>query len=126
VFSHDLIRSSGYYLAVEDFEEVFWRLSRQLLNMVGAQVSFSQGHEPYVELTETKEGVALTAEVPGVRAQDIRVKARPDHIRLQIVEAGETVYSSIFETRPIDPEAVRISLKNGILEVNAPNRKGLF
>ena len=57
---------------MDEFEDFLWRLSRQLLSMAGPQAA--NAAEPYAELTESDGGVKLTAEMPGVRPGDLRVR----------------------------------------------------
>jgi HSP20 family molecular chaperone IbpA len=109
---------------MDDFEDFLWRLSRQLLNMVGPQAVYRA--EPYVELTESEGGVKLTAETPGVRPEDLRIRVSDDQIRLNILENGYTVYSGVYETGRLKPREADIHYRNGVLEVTVPHRKTFF
>ena len=101
-------------------DEFLWRLSRQLANMMGAQITFSNGLEPYIEFDEGDEGVVLTAEIPGIRPEDIRVRVCPDEIKLDIMQNGVMAYSEVFETDRIKPKEAKIRCRNGVLEVRIP------
>jgi HSP20 family molecular chaperone IbpA len=109
---------------MDEFEDFLWRLSRQLMNMVGPQAAYRA--EPYVELSEGDGGVLLTAETPGVKAGDLRVRVSADRIRLSVVENGFTVYSGVYETGKIKPGEAVIQYRNGVLEVRVPYAKTLF
>jgi len=79
-----------------------------------------------VLVPESGDGVHLTAEVPGVSPQDLRVRVCDDEIRVEVVENGFTVRSSVYETPRIKPGQARMMFRNGVLEVKAPHARALF
>jgi len=109
---------------MDDFEDFLWRLSRQLMNMVDRGQATPQ--QPYFELTNTKEGIKLTAELPGAAPEDVRVSLSKDMVRVTVMGDCGPAYSSVFDRVRIDPKDARISYKNGVLEVFAPKRKAVF
>ncbi|MFH0862841.1 MAG: Hsp20/alpha crystallin family protein [Candidatus Altiarchaeota archaeon] len=105
---------------MDGFDELLWRLSRQLANIMGAQITFSNGLEPYIEFDEGVDGVVLTAEIPGIRPECIRVSVCEDEIKLDIVQNGVMAYSEVFETDLIKAGEARIRCRNDVLEVRVP------
>jgi HSP20 family protein len=108
---------------VDDVDEFIWRLSRHLANLINMQ---GASQEPYVEVVENDDSVLLTAEIPGVRAEDIRVRVHEGAIRLTIRENGFTAYSETFETGRLNPKDASVKCVNGVLEVRVPCKKALF
>ncbi len=94
------------------------------------------GWSPAVDLREDREGYLLTAELPGVRKEDIRIRLegglltlegeRPvdpqtreaDHLR---VERSHGPFARSFHiTAPIDTRRVTARYDRGVLEVSLP------
>jgi HSP20 family molecular chaperone IbpA len=94
--------------------------------MLGAQITYSNGMEPYVEFDETEEGIVLTAEIPGVRPDNVKVRVCDDEVRVEIMENGMVAYSEVFESDRIDPKQAKIQFRNGILVVRAPYMNAVF
>jgi HSP20 family molecular chaperone IbpA len=109
---------------VDDFDDFIWRLGRQLMSMVGAQAAYVD--EPYVEFSESDDGVMLTAETPGVRPEDLRVRVSDNQIRLTVMENGSIAYSGVYKTGKLKPGEAKIQYRNGVLDVKVPRRKTLF
>ena len=108
---------------MDNFEYLLWTLSRQLLNMVGQ----TQGHfEPYIEVADTADGIRVTAELPGIRPQDIRVNVSEDELTLTVLKNGLTAYTETFEADGLDEKSARIGCLNGVLEVQVPYKKAVF
>ena len=81
---------------------------------------------PYVEITQTDDGTSLTCELPQADAQDLLVTADPGRIHVKIVKNGSTTYSQTYETEGIDPDSLRISYVNGVLEIKAARKNVVF
>lgn len=95
--------------------------------------------QPFVDMVETKDEIILTAELPSVRRQDIRISATNDEIEIRIESKGdderctssgyryqtgyENKYSSYKTPDEIQPENISAMYKNGILEVRVPKIK---
>ena len=94
------------------------------MNMVDVQAVSNV--EPYVELAEGGGGVVLTAETPGVKAEDVGVRVSDDRIRLTLKDNGVTVYHRVFRTGRLNTKAANIRYKNGVIEVKVPYRKTIF
>ena len=108
---------------MDDFEDFLWRLSRHLLTAVAQQPNQM---EPYFELSGSDDHMFLTAELPGVRPQDLRVRVCEDEVYVSVVSNGVTVYSGSFSTSRTSPKDARVQFKNGILEVRLPRLKSIF
>jgi len=101
---------------MEDLEYLLWRLSRQLFTMMD-----SQGiQKPFVELSETDEGVHLTAELHAVLPQDLRVRVMESGICLKVHRGGDVVCSEVYETSRINPLGANMKFINGILDMTVP------
>lgn len=92
-------------------------------------------YEPRVDLRETKEGVLLVADLPGVAEQDVDVtvenrvltlKARVSPLPLEGYELVSAEYGTgDFERNftlsdEIDPEQIEASMANGVLTLRLP------
>ncbi len=100
---------------------------------------FSMLKEPYADMIETDKEVIFTAEIPGVKKEDININVTEDRIDVSVdvksekEKKGKKEYS--YETRyqgfnssystpaPINTNSVKASYKNGVLEVRASKIK---
>jgi HSP20 family protein len=92
--------------------------------------------EPFTDIIETDKEVILTAEIPGVRKEDIRINATEDSIEISAETKREEEeekedyyrrersYSSFYRsyTLPskVNPDGAKASCNNGVLEVRLP------
>ena len=109
---------------MDDFEDFLWKLSRQLFQLMAAQQAGPA--EPYAEISEGEDCVRLTAELPGVAAEDLKIQVADDEIRLSVEKNGLPVYSEVFETERMSRGEARIRFKNGVLDIEVPYRKSIF
>lgn len=110
---------------MDDFESFLWRLSKNLFAAAAASQQQSQA-EPYFEVSESDEGVMITAELPLVNPQDLRVNVTEREVTVTVEANGGESFSESFETEGIDPKDARITFKNGILQMRLPYRKSVF
>ena len=95
----------------------------------------STWYTPLVDVIETAEGFIFQADVPGVRAGDVDVsyqegvlsiegKVYPrqpqDHNYLWREYGTGHFYCQFTLDTPIDPDKIRVELKDGVLELHVP------
>ena len=115
-----------------------WDPIRDLLAIQQRLDRFAPGHagwKPPVDVYETAGEYVLTAELPGVARKDIEIRfhdgrlilsgIRPAHDcaceQFHRVERGHGTFTRTFELpAPIDADAIRADLKNGVLTVTCP------
>lgn len=115
-----------------------WDPIRDLLAIQQRLDRFAPGHagwRPPVDVHETAGEFVLTAELPGVARKDIEIHfrdgrltlsgIRPAHVcaceQFHRVERGHGTFTRTFELpAPIDADAIRADLKNGVLTVTCP------
>lgn len=92
--------------------------------------------EPFTDIMETKDSVVVTAELPGVRKEDIKINATEDAVEIsaetkeekKVEEKGYyrrerslgRYYRSYTLPARVKPEKAKASYKNGVLEVVLP------
>lgn len=80
--------------------------------------------EPLMSVVEEPDGrqAHVTAELPGVELQDIKLTALQDGLRLAAASRSRT-YESEIELEPgIDPASARATYRNGVLDVTLARR----
>lgn len=92
-------------------------------------------YRPLTDILETKEGVSLMLEMPGVASDDVDISLerrvltirgranRPDPENLQLVHAeyGEGDYERVFTmSEDFNPEKIEAAMRNGMLTVTLP------
>lgn len=97
-----------------------------------------QGWVPAADLCETADAYVVTAELPGVSRQQVRVEVHDNHLVLQgrrdarvaceqyhQVERGHGEFSRTFRLpSDIDAERIAADLKDGVLTVVVPKLSG--
>lgn len=96
------------------------------------------GWEPPVDLQETPEQYVLTAEVPGLKREDLEIQLREGRLTVSgvrrergvaceqyhRVERGHGAFSRTFHlTVPVDAERVVADLRDGVLTVTCPKTR---
>jgi HSP20 family protein len=95
---------------------------------------------PDFDIKETKDAFVVTADVPGVKPDELEVKVQQNLLTVsgsrkeERVEEGETYYSfersyggftrSFTLPESADPDRVSASLKEGVLKLSIPKRPG--
>lgn len=79
--------------------------------------------EPLVEVYEEGNEVIVVAEVPGVSKEDINLTAGEDELEISAEAPGRKYRKRVKLPSEIDPDSVKASYKNGVLEVRM-RRKG--
>jgi HSP20 family protein len=94
---------------------------------------------PRANITETKDGFVLTAEMPGVRKEKVEISVENDELvvigrRSEIPQQGEVLYR---ETRPldfrralvldssIDATKINARMEQGVLRVHLPKTEAV-
>lgn len=92
-------------------------------------------YRPLTDIIETKEGVSLMLEMPGVAPDDVDVslerrvltirgrtsRAEPENLQLVHTEYGEGDYERVFTmSEDFDPEKIEAGMRNGVLTVTLP------
>lgn len=112
--------------------EPFFRSSRVL---PAVREGFPTTWEPYTDMIETDKEVVFTAEIPGIKKEDMKINVTENRIDVSVETKGEKekkereeyYYESRYQgfkssySTPveIDPEKVKASYKNGVLEIRA-------
>jgi HSP20 family protein len=97
------------------------------------------GWAPPVDLHETPEQYVITAELPGLRREDLQIHMQDSRLTLSgvrfersegceqyhRVERGHGSFSRTFHLPiPVDAERITADLRNGVLTVTCPKAEG--
>jgi len=100
-------------------EDLLLLLSERLLSNAKSIRVSNMSREPYVDYLEDEKSVMLTAELSGVRPEDVLVVAGRDSIELIVNRKNSGTFQEVCKTPRIRPESAKIRLNNNILEVTA-------
>ncbi|MHA1754578.1 MAG: archaeal heat shock protein Hsp20 [Candidatus Odinarchaeia archaeon] len=77
--------------------------------------------EPYIDtiIDKEKKTFTLTAEIPGVDKKDISISVADGKVKIKSTTKGREFEKEIPLEAQIDPESIKASYKNGILEISA-------
>jgi HSP20 family protein len=119
----------------EEMDKLQRRMNR-LLEAGGAGPRFSAPTYPAVNVWVNEEGQLITAEMPGLKPEDISIDVTADALSIsgerEPAEAGkdanyhrqERNYGSFSRTIQlpfmVDPDGVQASFHNGVLRINLP------
>lgn len=121
------------------FRELWGRgARRRLLGAGERRLAPLEGEvrEPFTDIIETKDSVVVTAELPGVAKEDIKINATEEDIEISAeTKAEEEVekkgyyrrerslgryYRSYSLPARVKPEKAKATYKNGVLEIVLP------
>ena len=123
---------------IRRLEERMNQLFRELWSSFPREERFpAEGvRSPFCDIQETEEEVIITAELPGVKKEDIRLNATEREVEIEAEakreeeekEAGylrrerqySRFYRSIALPAEVDPSKARATYKNGVLELRLP------
>ena len=82
-------------------------------------VAPSETREPLVDtfVDEKENTLTITAEMPGVSKQDIKVNVSEDQVTIQAERGEKKYYTEIPATVPLDDKSSKATYANGILEL---------
>ncbi|MFQ6062688.1 MAG: Hsp20/alpha crystallin family protein [Methanosarcinales archaeon] len=117
----------------------FWEEGPRLLERGkrGEIVPYTREYrEPYLDMIETDKDIIVTADMPGVDKKDIDIRVTENNIEISAETKREEeekkegyifrermagkYYRSLTLPSSVDPEKVKASYKNGVLEVTLP------
>lgn len=91
---------------------------------------------PYVDIMDAGSEIIITAELPGVNKENIRINATYTEVEITVESANSAGknhpcprrrYDHFYakETMPveIDPKKIKATYKNGVLEIKAPKEE---
>lgn len=92
--------------------------------------------EPFMDVMETEKELILTAEMPGVNKNDININIAENYVEISAEasaeekkeekgyvyqeRSGASYYRSFTLPTTVDPDNVKASYKNGVLEITMP------
>jgi HSP20 family protein len=118
----------------EEIDEIFERMFRALKSgkiREPLYCGFSTGEllagarEPFTDVIvdEKNSEVIVTAEIPGVAKEDIRINAAEDSIEIRAETEDKRYYKNLPLDVEIDPNSTNAKYNNGILEIKARLQK---
>ncbi len=82
-----------------------------------AEVGLDEAREPLVDTQEDKERVYVTAEIPGVDKEDVKLRAKQDQLVISVDSNGRQFFKRVDLPTPVEPETTNATYKNGVLDV---------
>lgn len=68
-------------------------------------------------IDEKNNEFIITAEMPGIRKEDIKIKATESEVAIKAESEGRKYYKSISTPCPVVPDSSKAKYNNGVLEV---------
>ncbi|MEM3161937.1 MAG: Hsp20/alpha crystallin family protein [Candidatus Bathyarchaeia archaeon] len=73
--------------------------------------------EPLIDVFQDNEGIVVVAELKGFKRENIKVHVDKRRLILSASASGRGYYKSLNLPNAVIPESIRITYKNGVLEV---------
>ncbi len=119
------------------FEEFTGRPRRKLLpSGERGEIMPARYREPFIDVIETDKEIIATAEMPGLEKQDININVTDDRLEISAETKHEekteekgyvyrerragSYYRAVSLPSPVNPDALKASYKNGVLEIKMP------
>jgi HSP20 family protein len=118
------------------FEDMVTRGGSFPLALPGSGLAVKKDRQPFIDLIETDKEIVATAEMPGLKKEDIKINITNEKIEISAETKQEdkkegkdylykeirsgSYYRSVELPSSIDPNGAKASYNNGILEVKMP------
>lgn len=79
--------------------------------------SMEETRKPLVDLQESHEGVAITAELPGVEKEAINLRVKETEVVVDVDDPENRFFKRIQLPTAVEPETTQATYKNGVLDV---------
>lgn len=73
--------------------------------------------EPLIDIFQEKDSVVVVAELKGFKRENIKIHAEKQRLVLSAKTQGRKYYKSLNLPKGVIPETMRITYKNGVLEI---------
>jgi HSP20 family protein len=84
-----------------------------------------RSREPVADVEVTPARIYVTLELPGVSRETLEVTAEDGRLTVHAIAAdGRVFHLDIGLDRPVEPEAVTATYRNGVLDVTLPRKRG--
>jgi len=132
------MREDELFNDVNRLEKRMKKMSEEVARRI-KEFEYSSGIlEPLYEVSESPEEVIVSIDMPGVSREDVVLHATESrlyvdaeckrNICLKGVRGREKIYTryrkAISLPSPVDPDLAKASVRNGVLEIRLPKRKG--
>lgn len=91
-------------------------------------VEIPGSREPLVDVQETDDEVQITAEVPGVKKEDIDLEVTGNTLIIKVEGKDRKYYKEVELPAEVDPDSAKASYNNGVLDIQLkkvkPKAKG--
>ena len=91
-------------------------------------VEIPGSREPLVDVQETDDEVQITAEVPGVKKEDIDLEVTGNTLIIKVEGKDRKYYKEVELPAEVDPDSAKASYNNGVLDIQLkkvkPRSKG--
>lgn len=84
---------------------------------------FSDKREPLVNIDCSNGEVIITAELPGVKKEEIDIKAEKDRVIIDVDNSETPYFKEIELSEIVKPKSIKAKFKNGILEITLEKEK---
>ncbi len=79
--------------------------------------------EPLVDVMETDDKVSVTAEVPGVKKEDIDLEVTENTLTIKVDTKDRKYYKEVELPCEVDPNSAKATYQNGVLDVELKKAK---
>ncbi len=76
-----------------------------------------EAREPLVDIQESDQTIAITAELPGVEKEDVNLRAKEREIVIKVDTEGRKYYKRIQLPARVQPKTTSATYKNGVLDI---------
>ena len=87
------------------------------------RLDVKEEREPLVDVIEEKDALKVVAEVPGVEKEDIDLNTTENSLTISVDNKARRFYKEVEFPSQVDPESVKASYRNGVLEVTLTKRE---
>lgn len=88
-----------------------------------AALNIRSEREPLTDVNEVGDEVRVTAELPGVEKEDIKLQATAETLTISVDKPEHKYYKKLKLPAEVDPKQAKSMYKNGVLQVTLKKRR---
>ncbi len=111
---------------IREFGNVKPSARKTIFGAPRAEFEVKGEREPLIDTLEEDDTIKVVAELPGVEKEDITLEATENSLTISVDTPARKYYKEVELPSPVDPESVKASYRNGVLDTTLTKKHVKF
>jgi len=108
---------------VREFGNVKTSSKRGMFGLPEAHLEPTEAREPLIDITDDKETIQVTAELPGVEKKDVKMTCADDMLTISVNTPSQKYHKDIQLPTVVNPDTPKATYNNGVLVITLQKTK---